>query len=151
VYDAQTTDNLLSGNTSLYNILAANDDKDIDNTAAQIKQILVVPGKKYWVQLDGSRGGSFGECEIELVNYSTLLYPNPSDGNFSLQISYPGQGKINVDVYSTSGSHVYSGELYSSLSFIEIPVDISQCSQGVYFVKVNINGNVVYKKLVLYK
>ncbi|MFW6222712.1 MAG: trypsin-like serine peptidase, partial [Bacteroidota bacterium] len=55
VYDATTPEDILSGDSTLYTIIGANDDyPGKEDFSATIPALNVEPGKKYWIQSDGS-------------------------------------------------------------------------------------------------
>ncbi len=68
VYDAENCTDIISGNESLYELIAANDDYSSTNYAASIDEITgLTANKTYWIQLDGSAGGDEGECTITVT------------------------------------------------------------------------------------
>lgn len=82
VYDANTWEDLLSGN---FTILGANDDYHASDYSAVIEELsCLIPGRRYWLQMDGSGGGVDGECTIELIE---IAKPVPS-ASFSYTVSY---------------------------------------------------------------
>jgi PKD repeat protein len=99
VYDAPSASAIMSGNPSNYTIIAASDDYyDVDGDyAARVINIEVTPGKKYWLQVDGSACGASGEFQVilsdERVSGTELtskiediikIYPNPVASGFTL-------------------------------------------------------------------
>ncbi len=106
LYDAAAPDSLLSGH---YRLLAANDDYHgaSENYAAALEEVRdLVPGRTYWLQVDGSGGNKEGTFYVFLYNsplaVPTLaekegkalyhLYPNPSEGSFSLYFNRGYEG-----------------------------------------------------------
>ncbi|MFU8844086.1 MAG: T9SS type A sorting domain-containing protein, partial [Bacteroidales bacterium] len=63
------------------------------------------------------------------------LFPNPSTGQFNVQIGTSGEHMISIKVYSISGAVVYEKDKLTikgnQIEMIDLPVD-----QGVYFLKV---------------
>jgi len=70
VWDAENCDDIISGVDSLYTLIAANDDHEDPDYSATIDTVTgLEPGKTYWLQIDGSAGGTEGECTILLTPY----------------------------------------------------------------------------------
>ena len=63
----------------------------------------------------------------ELESGSTLVYPNPSNGTFNLNL---GTGQWNVEVYDISGRKVYDNRMDG-----RSVLDLGKCQKGVYFLK----------------
>ncbi len=82
------------------------------------------------------------------IEMSTKLYPNPNDGNFTLEINDKGSHELEVHVYNALGSEVYSekfhsnGNTHKNLKLGELPM-------GVYFVHLNTNEKIVYRTKVI--
>ncbi len=76
---------------------------------------------------------------------SVLVYPNPSDGKFSVAITNYELGITNVEVYNILGEIVYSS---SSVGHSQLSIDISNMPAGVYSLKITTGKGVQYQKLV---
>ena len=63
----------------------------------------------------------------ELESGSTLVYPNPSNGTFNLNL---GAGQWNVEVYDITGRKVYESRM-DGRSIL----DLGACHKGMYFLK----------------
>ena len=63
----------------------------------------------------------------ELESGSTLVYPNPSNGTFNLNL---GAGQWNVEVYDITGRKVYESRM-DGRSIL----DLGACRKGMYFLK----------------
>jgi hypothetical protein len=84
------------------------------------------------------------------TGFQTLLYPNPSEGNASLIVHLNSASKIDISVINILGEEVYrkqSGVLSSGGHVNQI--DLSNNSNGIYFVRVNANETSKTIKLVL--
>lgn len=77
LYDATATgtwEDIMSGDPSKYSLLAANDDYHDSDYSAKIEEVSqLTPGKTYWIQMDGSAGGSTGTASITLTNAVSVL------------------------------------------------------------------------------
>lgn len=87
-------------------------------------------------------------------NYENMAYtlaPNPSNGNFNLNISGLAGNKATVSVYNIIGELVYSSdnEILNGTLVKEISLD--KASKGVYVVKVSSENKDYTKKLIINK
>jgi hypothetical protein len=83
---------------------------------------------------------------------SVLVYPNPSDGHFRLILpENPINPSCSFQVINTMGSIIYSAEVarYSGNSTVEI--DVSQLSNGLYYLKFNSGYQIYLDKLIIKK
>lgn len=86
-----------------------------------------------------------GTSSVELPEYTSdgyniVVYPNPSDGMFTLNIPQAGTIRI-VDV---QGRLVYTSRLNESINY----VDISSNPSGIYIALININNKIQRIKLI---
>ncbi len=119
VYDSPSPDSLLAGH---YHLLAANDDYHdaAEHYAAALEEVTgLEPGKTYWLQVDGSGGNLEGTFYIYFYNGPLSVpspltngenglfrvYPNPTDGNYSLSFNRDHPGGI-LKIYSLNGKLV---------------------------------------------
>ncbi len=158
VYDAETADDLFTGN---YTLLAANDDyhgKDKKYAAAIENLDNLTPGKKYWVQVDGSAGGATGNFFLNLNPYSLTIpelynsdkltvYPNPNSGRFTIEIENILNSENEISITGANGKLHYQTTINNSSGKIYIDKDLSS---GVYFLKIVQKNQVFVKKLVIY-
>lgn len=83
---------------------------------------------------------------VDTENYfSTKIFPNPNNGNFSIQL--PAEvGKANVEIFSTTGSLILSQRIDSN----EVRLMNIDQPKGVYMVKITLdNGKSSVSKLVI--
>ncbi len=72
------------------------------------------------------------------------MYPNPvSDG--VLYMSSSNNANKQVDIYSISGQQVYRKKLQ-----LQESIDISNLNRGIYFVKIEEEGKIATRKLIVY-
>ncbi|UCH14263.1 MAG: T9SS type A sorting domain-containing protein [Bacteroidales bacterium] len=72
------------------------------------------------------------------------IYPNPSDNIINIEIE--NKNKTTIEIYNVSGKIVFSKKLNSKKERI----DISGLSEGMYFVKVTQEQDVMVEKLIVY-
>ncbi len=79
-------------------------------------------------------------------SFETKLYPNPTNGIVNISIEKAGFEMADVSVYSVVGEMIFSKK-YAKNETIQF--DMSGQVSGMYFVKLNIGGSLVVKKLIL--
>ena len=92
-----------------------------------------------------SSGLSIGINENELSN-SISVYPNPTDGIFTLASSLPSE-KLEIEISNAIGEKVYQVKTNNN----NTEIDLSKVSNGIYFVKINSQKGTTTKKIVLNK
>ncbi len=78
------------------------------------------------------------------ANNSISIFPNPTSGLLNINAV---EVNSSVDVYNVIGEKVYSNTLVKGNNV----VDLSGLANGAYFVKLNSNGSITTKKVVLTK
>lgn len=101
------------------------------------------------IQIDLEPHG-FTVSVSELATIQTTLYPNPTNGNTTLNVATTKQGNVEVSILNLLGQVVYStnAEVTTGNSTINLPTQ--GLSQGVYTVVINAGGNAapVVSKLI---
>jgi PKD repeat protein len=147
VYQASSYSSIMSGSSSQYTMVAANDNNS-SGTEALIENLTLEPETKYWLQLDGNNA-AYGDVVIDLLSNSLEVYPNPSTGIFNLIISNPYTGTADVNVYDMQGQKLFTQQNSVNISSNKFTIDLSGFSKGVYLLNVTINGSRLSKKLIL--
>jgi hypothetical protein len=83
-------------------------------------------------------------------NENINIYPNPSNGLLNIDINIANGNDVTVEVLDLLGSVVYFKNL-NNTSAQSLDVDLSNETNGVYFVKVKINEDVFTSKVTLTK
>lgn len=150
VYDAGSYSNLLAGNSSSYKVVASNDNRSPSDNTSLIKELIVEPYRKYWLQVAGSDGAT-GDLVIDLLSNSLEVYPNPSNGNFNIIISNNEDGIAAVKIVSLSGQVLYTNTISVTKEKNSFSFNLASFTSGLYFIVVKINGITLQKKLSLLK
>jgi hypothetical protein len=78
------------------------------------------------------------------------VYPNPSNGNFSLDIMSEQAGMVSYTITDMLGRQVLSQtQQVSSNTTLDIKMESAQAGQ--YIIKAQLNGQVFVKKIVVVK
>ena len=70
----------------------------------------------------------YGVSAVEESESNVMVYPNPSNGTFNLNL---GVGQWDVEVYDITGRKVYENRMDG-----RSVLDLGKCQKGVYFMKV---------------
>ncbi len=101
-----------------------------------------------------SYGSASGECAVtDVKDISTLensinVFPNPSKGIFNINIEdLEIKDAIEFSVYDISGKQI----LDKNTSDSNFKLDLSKQSKGIYYLRMNIQGQFLTKELILVK
>lgn len=83
------------------------------------------------------------DLNIQLFNYS--VFPNPSDGRFTINNDDGLPRKFCVEIYDLSGRLIKKEYYENSIS---VNIDISDAPKGIYFTNIIVDGNKTTKKIV---
>ncbi len=81
------------------------------------------------------------------IEKSLIVYPNPSNGQFTIQISNT-PGKMNVEMYNTIGEIVHRESLFLQ-SKNALNIDISSLSEGIYYAHFIFEGYSTTRKIFI--
>jgi PKD repeat protein len=144
LYAADSYQDILDGN---YTLLAANDDQTDDNPFPLLSEVSVTPGNIYWLQVDGSGGGTEGYFSIKLFdnnstsvanvngNSELIIYPQPVKDILHIRSAELPAGKYQVRVYSATGMLMLEKDDMDAATD-EIAVPVEKVSPGFYLVKI---------------
>ncbi len=82
---------------------------------------------------------------LEKNKDNITIYPNPTDGNFKIEIG-PFDNKIQLDLFNSQGQKVYSSQLTKNNTEINVKGILKS---GIYFIKIIDNSSIRYRKLVI--
>jgi PKD repeat protein len=149
VYEASTYSDILSGDRRLYSLIAANDNRSGSDKTAILENLELEPGKQYWLQVDGHNAAS-GNLIIDLLSNTleAVVFPNPSNGIFNLNIFHPKTGIADLSVSDINGRIVLSKKFKVTVNTTQFNFSLSGYPKGVYILKVTLNGLSLSKKLI---
>ncbi len=93
------------------------------------------------------------EKEINSVNTVSLedllaVSPNPTSGQLNISVNLPENEVINLAIFNTVGQEVLA-VTNGKVSNGNYTVDLNDQANGIYYVKMNVKGTIVTKKIVL--
>ncbi|WP_299116565.1 reprolysin-like metallopeptidase [uncultured Winogradskyella sp.] len=94
----------------------------------------------------GTTEAVLGDNDFELNDFA--LFPNPNNGDFTLQFNSNSGKDINLNVYDISGKLVYNNN-YDSTSRFDKQINLNNVSAGIYIMKVNDGDKSVTRKLIV--
>lgn len=157
IYEAETTEDLYLGN---YSLIGANDDVTDLNYNAVIKRVLLNANQKYWIQADGSAGGSEGTffLTMELLEILSAdpasaadqlnIFPQPAADKVQIEWEHSaGIADARLEIFNLAGSMVFSNQ-YSVQGNQGIEVSTADWEHGVYFIRLE-HGNRMYKSKII--
>lgn len=88
--------------------------------------------------------------EEEKASYALSIYPNPSQGQFTLTLDNLIGEQLDLVVYSELGSLVYSETITGNEdAYLQHELDLTDLAEGIYFVHVISDGQSVVKRIVI--
>ena len=156
VYQAETYQDILNGN---YNLIGANDDYTDQNYNPIITGLSVEKDKTYWIQVDGSGGGTEGDFYLYIDKATNItksqnkdseimVYPMPSNGIYIFESDeFLPQTPVTVEIYDLSGQKVaVFNNLYPDANTIKI--DMTQLKKSVYLSRILLPETVFTTRLI---
>jgi hypothetical protein len=77
------------------------------------------------------------------IEMSAKIYPNPNDGEFTLEINDLSKHKLQLHIYNMIGAEVFYDE-FESHGLTTKKLNLQTLPKGVYFVHLNTSEKVVY-------
>ena len=86
----------------------------------------------------------------ELNDGSVSVYPNPSSGNFIIELLNGLMAdEVLIDVVNTLGQKVFSSQQKISATAFKKQIDLSNFAHGVYFIEIKTEHEFLRKKIVI--
>jgi len=83
------------------------------------------------------------------VASNVQLFPNPSGGAVTLSYSLTKATGVKIEIYDSFGRKLNEiNNIYQSAGKQEITFDTKMLAEGIYFLKINIDGNIAVMKMV---
>jgi hypothetical protein len=122
--------------------------------ASQDENDIVIVG----VLIDNTTGRILNAAQAGMVlgleedgvdNFDFTIFPNPANDMTTIKLNIVEAGEVNISIVSITGAVVSStnyGTLVGENNFI---IDGNQLNSGIYFVNVNVGGQVITRKVVI--
>lgn len=94
---------------------------------------------KYSVELNEAGVGIVPTQEV-------TIFPNPSTGLVTFSLKEWSQS-VEIKIHNVFGHLVFSQVFLSSQ--VSVPVDLGSLPPGVYLIRINVNGEIIVKKLII--
>ena len=75
------------------------------------------------------------------------VYPNPSNGLFTINLSDIKDSKVKLEVYNLIGEKVWENNFNKE----NTTINLSQLSKGIYYLSVKSSNNTITKKITIVK
>jgi len=82
------------------------------------------------------------ENVLVITKHNVNVYPNPATDNFNLRFEQSPKANMQLSIYSTTGTLVKQQQITAFSN--EYRVDIRELKSGVYFIRLESDGEVVY-------
>jgi aryl-phospho-beta-D-glucosidase BglC (GH1 family) len=101
-------------------------------------QITDAPFNMNWIQFNYDEVEEEEEEEEEEIDFgfafnSVITYPNPAAGEITIAFASFLSQDLGLSIYDARGRPVY-GEVFQNVSRLEVPLDLSDLSMGLYHV-----------------
>ncbi|GAB4316922.1 MAG: hypothetical protein Kow00127_08530 [Bacteroidales bacterium] len=118
-------------------------------------------GTYYWsVQAVDNcfEGSSFADEEMFMIGTSgtdevgdpfVRIFPNPSSGKISIDLSGSPFGETQISVFNDNGLLLYESEWLVNDRDDRFTTDLSQYPAGIYFIRITTAGNQIVRKVVV--
>ncbi|MCF8363539.1 MAG: trypsin-like peptidase domain-containing protein [Prolixibacteraceae bacterium] len=150
LYEANSYTAILNGR---YTLLAANDDVSDTDYTSYIETVNVNPGEMYWLQFDGSGGGTEGNFNITLneenrtssnritknADIHTLnIFPQPAQHYIIAQSSiFENKNNVRVKIYNNTGALIFTERMSANNNQVLIDFD-QKWNNGVYYLSAGV-------------
>ena len=103
---------------------------------------------RYWNDLNHVyNGGETTGIETVQTEVSTIVYPNPNDGKFVIEINLDKTDNLNISLSNAIGKTVYTNKISNSLAHIE-QIDL-ELPSGLYFLVIENSQQKTVRKIIV--
>jgi PKD repeat protein len=155
LYEADGEADILAGH---YEIIGANDDRTSTDYHPSIRSVDVVPGKTYWIQVDGSGGGLEDVFYMHLYESAPTgmddlqeerlqVYPQPASGVLYLKGDvFTDQNSIVLEVFTATGMLMLRETLVVQENLVSL--DVSSWEPGIYLIRTGTGKDLLTARVI---
>ncbi|WP_040249498.1 T9SS type A sorting domain-containing protein [Psychroserpens mesophilus] len=89
------------------------------------------------------------DVELNVNNiYNLKVFPNPSKGDYLVEVFIPNTEKSSLEVYDVLGKKIKSIDVDATIGLQKISMDLNQIASGEYFLVFKNNSNIIEKKII---
>ena len=78
-----------------------------------------------------------------------MIYPNPTSGLITIDITNHLFGHLYISVYTQTGKEILSNKLEKATENYLIQIDLSSQAEGVYFINLKIDKYLATRKVII--
>ena len=97
-----------------------------------------------------SSSGCSGSTSIneKMLKNAIEVFPNPSNGNFTINSNSLTSGNINITIYSPLGAKIIE---FANIKTFPLNVTQQDLPNGIYYLRINSDNKTMIKKIVVSK
>ncbi|MBT6440016.1 MAG: T9SS type A sorting domain-containing protein, partial [Flavobacteriales bacterium] len=81
--------------------------------------------------------------------FSVDIYPNPTKGEFVINVNSVTNTEANISIYSVEGKLVYSNTMQLNKGMTSTEVELTGIATGIYHIELNTDTESSIKKLII--
>jgi hypothetical protein len=128
---------------------------DTVDLSAYIGQTIIIE----FITSDCTLGGHFGYAYIDCIctdNWTGVtagsigqfnIYPNPSDGKFTIEAFIPAREDVQIQVMNSIGQVIAAKELEQATGAIKEHIDIEGYAEGIYMLRLSAGKQTITRKI----
>jgi hypothetical protein len=105
----------------------------------------VIGNAKLWIPDAGASGKT-----VRWQSDNVVCYPNPAHSTLNLELETPSIGTLNLELVNLQGVSVMNRDLgIMKAGWHKEQLDLRGLAPGVYFLRANMNGELVVRKVII--
>lgn len=86
---------------------------------------------------------------MEPVDESVAIYPNPSNGVFTISVSNLNTHRVDLRIINVIGNEILRETLTSTDAQFSKTIDLNRYAKGLYYVKLEADGYSTVRRVVI--
>jgi hypothetical protein len=90
-------------------------------------------------------------AELSIAEYSLenlSVYPNPNQGEFTIQLNSTNSDQLNIQVFDIRGRSIFNNT-YNHTGEFSQTINLNNAQSGMYLLNINDGSNTVIKKIIV--